>query len=59
MQESRYSFCRKEVMSVCTAGNDNRQKECLYYEKAYISEKCMYFVFNEYCDCLRAQINAL
>ncbi len=45
-------------MSICTADNQNQQVGCGYYEKSQFAERCMYFIFEEYCDCLTAQMNA-
>jgi hypothetical protein len=52
------SFCKRDVMSVCTACSDAEQEDCVYYEKSRSRNKCMYFIFDEYCDCLKAQMNA-
>ncbi len=52
------SYCRQEMMSVCTAGNGHQQKKCFFYEKSNGSERCRYHVFEEYCDCLAAQRTA-
>jgi hypothetical protein len=58
MADAEINFCKKEMMSVCTAATDTQQKGCCYYEKSGNTEKCMYFTFNEYCDCLKAQLSA-
>ena len=58
LQKSSISYCKKDVMSICTADSRKNQEECRYYEKARQAERCMYFVFDEYCDCLNAQLNA-
>ena len=52
------SFCKSDLMSVCTAESKNDQQDCIFYEKANNESRCMYFVFNEYCDCLNAQLYA-
>ena len=57
MHDSKINFCKKDVMSICTAPNEAQQKMCRYYKKSSYTDKCMYFVFGEYCDCLEAQIN--
>lgn len=57
MPETTTSYCKKEIMSICTAGSAQKQQECRYYEKSCHAAKCMYFVFEEYCDCLKAQMN--
>lgn len=58
MQEERVSYCKKEIMSMCKADNGKQQKKCCFYEKSNSSERCMYYVFESYCDCLQAQVNA-
>jgi hypothetical protein len=58
MADAQISFCKKEMMSVCTAATDTQQKGCCYYEKSGYTEKCMYFTFDEYCDSLKAQMSA-
>jgi hypothetical protein len=45
-------------MSICTADSQKQQVGCSYYEKSQFAERCMYFIFEEYCDCLTAQMNA-
>ena len=55
VQEQQMSHCRQEMMSVCAADNGHKQKECCFYEKSNGSDRCMYYVFGEYCDCLPAQ----
>jgi hypothetical protein len=52
------SFCRKGKMSVCTARTNQQQIECHFYEKSRFADRCMYFIFEEYCDNLKAQLNA-
>ena len=43
-------------MSICTAASESEQKNCKFYKKSSFTDKCMYFMFDEYCDCLDAQI---
>jgi hypothetical protein len=52
------NFCRCEQISFCTAASQRVQAGCSFYEKARSAERCMYFIFDEYCDCLKAQLNA-
>jgi hypothetical protein len=52
------NFCKQEEMSICTATNMNQQTGCSFYEKSRFAERCMYYIFDEYCDCLKAQMNA-
>ena len=55
MQVDRLCFCKRELMSICTAGNVDEQKKCQFYQKSSYSDRCMYFMFDEFCDCLEAQ----
>jgi hypothetical protein len=57
VQNDRLCFCKKETMSVCTARDAAEQKKCRYYQKSSYSNKCMYLIFDKYCDCLEAQMN--
>jgi len=59
MASSVVSFCKREMMSVCAAASDTEQNGCVFYEKSSLKNKCMYFIFDEYCDCLKAQIDAV
>lgn len=58
MADAEISFCKREIMSVCTATTETQQKNCCYYEKSCQTDKCMYFIFGEYCDSLKAQMSA-
>ena len=49
-------FCKREFMSICTAASESEQKKCKFYKKSSFSDKCMYLMFGEYCDCLEAQL---
>jgi len=51
------NFCKRKIMSVCTASTDEMET-CVYYKKSTTKTGCMYFIFDEYCDCLGAQIDA-
>jgi hypothetical protein len=53
------SFCKSGMMSVCVAASDSEQNRCDFYEKSRLKNKCMYFIFDEYCDCLKAQMNSV
>jgi hypothetical protein len=57
-REPEVNYCKKEKMSICTAGDSKRQPKCIFYEKSRNANRCMYFIFEEYCDCLKAQIQA-
>jgi hypothetical protein len=52
------NFCRSEHISFCTASDKREQSGCSFYERSRNAERCMYFIFNEYCDCLKAQLNS-
>jgi len=51
------NFCKQEAMSICTASDKKHQAGCRFYEKSRFAERCMYYIFDEYCDCLKAQMN--
>jgi len=51
----KVNFCIAGIMSTCRAENTKEQKKCKFYEKASYENRCMYFIFDEYCDCLKAQ----
>ena len=57
MQDAAISYCKKEIMSICTAESVQVQQKCRYYEKSCHAAKCMYFVFEEFCDSLKAQMD--
>lgn len=57
VQVDRLCFCKSGPMSVCTAGSEKEQKKCRFYQKSSYSDRCMYFIFDKYCDCLEAQMN--
>ena len=50
------NFCKKDKMSVCTAENSKQQEKCSFFKKSSYEHRCMYFIFDEYCDCLNAQM---
>ena len=52
------NLCKSDRISVCMAESNLDQKDCSFYEKCEHEIRCMYFVFNEYCDSLNAQLNA-
>jgi hypothetical protein len=55
VQTENLCYCQNGLVSICTAGSVEEQKKCLFYKKASYSDKCRYFVFDKYCDCLEAQ----
>mgnify|MGYP001822637638 FL=1 len=56
MQKQGLCLCQRDVMSICTATGQSEQEKCRFYKKASFSDRCMYFMFGEYCDCLEAQM---
>jgi hypothetical protein len=58
MSDLLINYCKQEQMSICTANSQEQQIGCSYYEKSQFAERCMYFIFEEYCDCLTAQMHA-
>jgi RNA-binding protein YlmH len=52
------NFCKQEEMSICTADCQKQQADCSFYEKSQHANRCMYFIFDEYCDSLKAQMNS-
>jgi hypothetical protein len=49
------SFCKKDIMSMCTADGCEEQGRCRFFKKASHENKCVYFIFNSYCSSLNAQ----
>jgi hypothetical protein len=58
MRQQVFNHCQLDQMSVCMADNHLEQQDCSFYEEAQHASRCMYYVFDEYCDCLKAQMNA-
>lgn len=58
MDSRALNFCKLEQMSICTAETIRSQGDCSFFEKSRNAERCMYFIFDEYCDCLKAQMDA-
>ena len=58
IKEQKINFCKSEMMSVCRADSKKQQQDCIFYEKSNSESRCMYFVFNEFCDCINAQLYA-
>ena len=50
-------FCKRDIISVCTAGVKEQQKNCRFFQESTYKNACMYFVFDAYCDCVEAQRN--
>ncbi|MGD8256540.1 MAG: hypothetical protein PVG70_16215 [Desulfobacterales bacterium] len=58
MRQQIFSHCKSDQMSVCMANSHLEQQNCSFYEESQHASRCMYFVFDEYCDCLEAQMKA-
>jgi len=58
MAHPETNFCKQEEMSICTACGRKQQIDCGFYEKSQHANRCMYFIFDEYCDSLKAQMNS-
>ena len=54
-REQLINFCQSDIMSFCKANSKEQQQDCLFFEKSNCESRCMYFVFNEFCDSLNAQ----
>ena len=57
VQIGEVCFCKRDVISVCTACGREQQKNCRFYQMSTYKNACMYFVFDAYCDCVEAQSN--
>ena len=58
MSCSETNYCKKDKMSICTAEDPKQQEKCIYFVKSSYEYRCMHFTFDEYCDCLKAQMQA-
>ena len=57
------NYCHVNLMAICKAKDSEERKMCgtgttIFYEKSSLRDDCMYFIFDEYCDCLKAQMKA-
>ncbi len=57
VQIGEVCFCKRDIISVCTADGQEQQKNCRFYQKSSYKNVCMHFVFDTYCDCVEAQLN--
>ena len=57
IKEQILNFCESDIMSFCTAESKKQQQNCVFFDKSNSASRCMYFVFNKFCDCLNAQMN--
>ena len=51
----KVNLCIAGMMSTCRGETNKEQRDCKFYEKATHENRCMYFIFEEYCDCIEAQ----
>jgi hypothetical protein len=58
IQPKVVNLCELDLMSLCSADGKKAQPNCSFYEKSQNASRCMYFVFEEFCDCVKAQIAA-
>jgi len=51
------SHCKKGwgLSECCAHSSHDSQKECFYYRDATNAKRCMFLVFDEYCDNWEAQ----
>jgi hypothetical protein len=56
MLKEELCFCKRDVMSICTADSKSDQKNCKFFQKSSFTDRCMYLMFDEFCDCLEAQV---
>lgn len=50
------NFCKPGSMSTCTAGKSWKdQSRCFFAEKSTDMNRCMFYMFDEFCDCVKAQ----
>jgi len=52
------NLCKRGTMSVCIGKSLESQKTCEFYEPSTYREQCMYWVFEEFCSSIEAQIDA-
>lgn len=52
------NLCKSGLMSECVGETEEEQKTCAYYEKATSAKRCMYRKYDNFCDCLPAQLDA-
>ena len=53
------NLCVIGDMSTCKGNNWSSQVACRFSEKASNGNRCMYYVFDEFCSCLKAQIDCV
>lgn len=50
------NHCKYNGLSYCDVENSPKdQTKCRHYKKSTYFPRCMFLVFDEYCDCLSAQ----
>jgi hypothetical protein len=58
MSDSQTNYCKKDDMSICSAEDIKQQEKCSFFKKSSYENRCMYFIFDTYCDCLKAQMES-
>jgi len=58
MSGSETNYCKKDDMSICSAEDPKQQEKCSFFEKSSHENRCMYFIFDTYCDSLNAQMQS-
>ena len=50
------NHCKNNGLSICDMKDSpNDQTKCRHYEKSTFFNRCMYLIYDNYCDCLTAQ----
>ena len=57
MKTNEACYCNRDIISTCTANSYSEQKNCWFYTKSSHENKCMHYIFDEYCDCVEAQMS--
>jgi hypothetical protein len=57
VQIGEVCFCKRDIISVCTAGGQKQQENCRFYQPSTFKNNCMHYVFDAYCDSVEAQRN--
>jgi hypothetical protein len=57
VQTGEACYCKRDIISVCTAGGPKQQENCRFYQPSTFKNACMHYVFDAYCDNVEAQRN--
>ena len=57
MQPNQICYCKKDIMSICSAPGLKHQRDCRFYVKSTYNSRCMFYRFDAFCDSLDAQVN--